>query len=108
MKFFTFIFAIYIMVLSVIPCSDVHNECSDTKANTELAHNHDNQQDQDDNCSPFCFCACCGTSVIVLDSLPLSLQVPVFFPTTTKVALRSFFFVSNFYGDIWQPPKVNY
>jgi hypothetical protein len=95
------------MVLSVIPCSDVQNECNDTKPNQEMAHNHDHQQDKDDNCSPFCICACCGTSVTVIEFFPLSLQVPVFFPTAPKVALRNFFFVSNFYGNIWQPPKIN-
>ena len=100
MKFFAYFMALYILVLSVVPCSDVHNNCNDKKATTELTQNHDHQQDQDDNCSPFCTCACCSANVIALDFKPTQ------FSFSQKVAIRNFSFISNFYGNIWQPPKI--
>ena len=45
--------AIYILVLSAVPCSDVHNDCNDNSNKIELTQNHDHHQDQDDNCTPF-------------------------------------------------------
>lgn len=107
MKLFAFFMAIYILVLSAVPCSDVHNDCNNSKSKTELTQNHDHQQDQDDNCSPFCTCACCGASVVAIDFTPFQIKKPAEFLITQKISLRNFSFISNFYGNIWQPPKIN-
>lgn len=106
MKFFAYFMALYILVLSVVPCSDVHNNCNDKKATTELTQNHDHQQDKDDNCSPFCTCTCCSANVIALDFKPFQIKNPTQFSFSQKVATRNFSFISNFYGNIWQPPKI--
>jgi len=98
--------AFYILVLSVVPCSDVHNVCNDKSTKKELTQNHDHKQDQDDNCSPFCTCACCAASVIAVDFKPFKLKKPTAFSISQKVSIRNFSFLSNFYGNIWQPPKI--
>jgi hypothetical protein len=107
MKMFTFFMAFYILVLSAIPCSDMHNECRDTNTKTELTQNHDHQQDQDDNCSPFCICSCCNANATVFNLSPFQIKAPTFFPASQKVTLRNFSFVSNYFGNIWQPPKIS-
>ncbi|WP_346770863.1 DUF6660 family protein [Flavobacterium filum] len=108
MKLFAFFMAIYILVLSAVPCSDVHNDCNDKKTKTELTQNHDHQQDQDDNCTPFCTCTCCSASVIAVDFVPFQIKNPTVFHISEKVSLRNFTFISNFFGSIWQPPKISF
>ena len=106
MKIFAYFMALYILVLSVVPCSDVHNNCNDKKATTELTQNHDHQQDQDDNCSPFCICNCCQTAM-TLNFTNTTFKIKnLFVEIDVKIANRNFSFISNFYGNIWQPPKI--
>lgn len=106
MKVFAFFMAIYILVLSAVPCSDVHNECNDKNSKTGLTQNHDHQQDKDDNCSPFCICTCCSASVVFLDFALFQIKIPNEFSITEKLTIRNFSFVSNYFGNIWQPPKI--
>lgn len=98
--------AIYILVLSAVPCSDAHNDCNDSKVKTELTKDHDHQEDHDDNCSPFCTCACCSVSAITMDFSPYQVKTNFVFASVQKVSIRNSSFVSNFFGNIWQPPKI--
>lgn len=107
MKVFALFMAFYILVLSAVPCNDVHNDCNDSNTKTELTQNHDHHQDQDDNCTPFCTCTCCSASVIALDFVPFQIKNPTVFRISEKVSLRNFSFISNFFGSIWQPPKIS-
>jgi hypothetical protein len=107
MKIFAFFMAIYILVLSVVPCSDIHNACNKENSKTELSQNHDHQQDQDDNCTPFCTCTCCSASFVSVDFTPFQLTKPTEFTISQKITIRNFSLISNFYGNIWQPPKIN-
>ena len=107
MRVFAYIFSIYILALSVMPCSDVYNDCKSDTALAQSSQSHNHKSDHNDVCSPFCTCTCCSVSAnpqftpfVVKVAKPL---------VTTKLTFpnRDFFFVSNFYGNIWQPPKVN-
>ena len=106
MKAIAFFMAFYILVLSAVPCNDMHNKCNSKNAKTELTQNHDHQQDKDDNCTPFCTCACCSASVVALDFAPFRIKKPAEFSITKKITIRNFSFVSNYFGNIWQPPKI--
>ena len=106
MKVFALFMAIYILVLSAVPCSDVHNDFNDKNTKTELTQTHDHQQDKDDNCTPFCTCTCCSASVIAVDFTPFQIKKPAEFSITKKITIRNFSFISNFFGSIWQPPKI--
>ncbi len=92
------------LALSVVPCSDVHNDCNNSK--TELIQSHDHKQDQNDNCSPFCTCACCSASVVASYLVPTQYNAPMEFSIAQKISICNFSFISNFFGNIWQPPKV--
>ncbi|MFM1756942.1 MAG: hypothetical protein RL621_1929 [Bacteroidota bacterium] len=106
MKVFIFLMAINILVLSLVPCGDIHSDCSDITAKTELSQIHDHQQDTGDNCSIFCTCSCCSASIVTLDFKQVQLKKPTEFSITQKLSIRNFSLVSNFYGNIWQPPKI--
>jgi hypothetical protein len=97
--------AIYILVLSAVPCSDAHNSCNktvETEQNTEHSHEHDS----DDNCSPFCICNCCGSHIAVIEIPFYSLNVHYSYSLVEKVALRNDSFIATFFNNIWQPPKI--
>jgi hypothetical protein len=101
------IFALYLLMLPCIPCAD-NKLCNDVNT-TEVsidAYDHDDHQHDDDNCNPFCSCACCGQ--IIFSNLQLA-NFNVIKPYQ-NVELKFFYknrYVSNAYsGNIWQPPKV--
>ena len=63
MRLFAFILSIIILALSVVPCSDNDN-CN--QPTTELSSDHSGHEHQEDSCTPFCTCSCCGCAGFVL------------------------------------------
>ncbi|RMG81964.1 MAG: hypothetical protein D6707_03885 [Bacteroidetes bacterium] len=60
MKIFSFIFALYIVVLNVYPCTDsnlaqIHHD----SVFEFIPHKHQQQSENEESCSPFCICKCC-------------------------------------------------
>lgn len=103
------IWAIYLVVLSFVPCSDAVNRCADSAGTHKitLATEHDHQEDSDDNCTPFCHCTCCSISITLTDTrlVPLFERIlPDFI--TKKVYIKDHFLPSDYFGNIWQPPRL--
>lgn len=106
MRPFVIIFAFYILALSIMPCSDVHNDCVKTENQITQNENHNHKSDHNDFCSPFCTCNCCQT-VMTIDFTNTTFKVKhLFAESDVKVAISNFSFVSSFFGTIWQPPKI--
>lgn len=107
MKFFTVIFSIYILALSVMPCSDAYNDCKDNTEFSDNSQSHSHKSDTNDICSPFCTCACCSVSANPKFT-PFSIKITKLI-AVSKLSFhnREFFLASNFYGNIWQPPKIS-
>lgn len=90
-----------------MPCADM--EVS-SLANSKMAHSKDNDNHShntdNDLCSPFCSCNCCGSQigsyfkVLTINSVEVSKSIKTQLPTYTSK------FASNFYGSIWQPPQI--
>lgn len=110
MKLIWFFLSIYLVTLSILPCSD-KNECDNkhkkeqakfSKSNNHSQHRHENEQ-----CAPFCICACCGAQTY-------QLQVPFINLTENKVFAHKkkqiftyvFIYSKEFSSPIWQPPKM--
>lgn len=74
MKYFCYLFSLYFLVLSAMPCTDIHN--LNTSVRDEYASiftdNHSNcpHEAEPDFCSPFCVCSCCG-------QLFVAIQLPI-------------------------------
>ncbi|MDQ8003454.1 MAG: hypothetical protein REI64_01565 [Pedobacter sp.] len=109
MKYKALILVFYLMGMMMLPCSDAYNECrpeqnlqSKVKSSTEHSHG----TDANDNCSPFCNCSCCHTTI---DNkfLAKKEEEPKAILTEKKYLFTNQRFVSNYYGSIWQPPKLN-
>ena len=107
MKFFAFIFSFYILALSCMPCTD-KDDCKyevQTNVSKFATTNHSQHDNDTENCSPFCVCACCGQNVTTI-------FYPVDFAYFTPVATKTFpvytaSFVLEVYFNIWQPPKIS-
>lgn len=98
--------SLYMATLSVLPCSDMHNECKDFKAKTEFARQHNHSEDNDDNCSPFCTCSCCNAYVTVFPFQPLTLSDPSAFYRAEKFSIQRCSFARGYLGNVWQPPRA--
>ena len=104
MKFFTFLMAIMVLALSIMPCADDANAMDNSKVKTEVtksSHKQDNPKS--DECSPFCQCACCAGfsvnhSIASINSVEFNIDSPhcSYLPTEViEVVL-----------PIWQPPQI--
>lgn len=108
MKVFYSILTIYMMTVFLMPCSHTYEKKSlqNHKHSEELVHQDSyDHQETTDMCSPFCVCGCCGQPI----------SYPSFFSqyiSRDLIALENLNiykppFISNFYGNIWRPPKIS-
>ncbi|MFK6999275.1 DUF6660 family protein [Flavobacterium oreochromis] len=107
MRLLYIILSVYFLILSGLPCLDtIEHERSIAKSATS-DHSHKGHTHTDDLCSPFCTCNCCGTQVLVYQSI-ISYDfenLPTII-TERKESLYKSVFYTNFYNNIWQPPKI--
>ena len=104
MKFFACILSLYILVLVAIPCVDKPED--HTLQKSEITQNTtDNNQNECDQCSPFCTCNCCASPVIQFDFNvqfdSLTFLQKCISPEYVPI------FVSPYSGTIWQPPQLS-
>lgn len=94
--------SVYLLVLMVLPCNDVHAHAE--SATLQQFSQLQNEQHHEDFCTPFCICACCTTPIIMQSALVF--EVPNF--ENVYVKTPSFYksTVSSFFGSIWQPPQL--
>jgi hypothetical protein len=105
MKFFALIMSFLMLALPVLPCADDSESFSSDNAKTTIAkqNNHEQEQEHNDNCSPFCHCSCCA-----------GFSINHFATGSTSVILPgSKSYISHLQGDliehsssIWQPPQL--
>lgn len=97
MKAFVSILAVYILILTIIPC--VIKPHDTILHQTELSdlHNHHHT----DQCSPFCVCHCC-TSPIIYQASIFQINDPSYDKMTYPEYQSSF--DSSPRTAIWQPP----
>lgn len=103
-KFLKIILSVHFLLLSCMPCADAETS-NYNNSGPEWVHSV--KHHHDDFCSPFCICSCCGSVVI---SHPQVESFEFFHPNfipEQKTAGYEFAFISNFTGNIWQPPKIN-
>jgi hypothetical protein len=72
------------------------------QANEHQQHPHDEEA-----CSPFCSCACCGQTIPGHVSIARYSNNKVYLPGKTHPLTPDHFIESDFFGNIWQPPKIS-
>ena len=102
MKFFAFIIAILVLALSIMPCAD--SGANESKATTVVKKsNHQQNDPQQDDCSPFCQCSCCGTFS------PNHFITTISYIPSYLIISKSSFLSANILEialPIWQPPQL--
>jgi len=111
MKVFSYILALYMVVLFIMPCADMYERESFQNHNhsEELVHqdSHDHSEAKD-ICSPFCLCGCCGmVSGIVLQWNVYNLVKAKTFDLPKPTVYYTSILISRDLERIWQPPKIN-
>jgi hypothetical protein len=105
-KVIRFLFAMYILALSVYPCSD-KDTCVDERKEGSVVINvddHNHTSSEMDRCTPFCFCSCCAAHIQLNYFSDVSLVNLVH---NTKLATP--YFENPLLHNskaIWQPPKL--
>lgn len=107
MRLFAFILSLYILALSLVPCSDNVAHFNDHIAVGQSTdhHDHDHSDHSNDTCTPFCSCACCGTIFTMPASQfinPSKLSIP-----TDYFFHYSFTYSFDFNEGIWEPPALS-
>lgn len=111
MKWFTVLFSVYLLGLSLWPCADelllpagqsqiAVLSPTTPSSSTDRTHQHD-------ACTPFCTCACCAATITTLPQFHYSLTPSV---EIIPMDVVSFQYVSAPLSDtltaIWQPPQL--
>ncbi|NCU04002.1 MAG: hypothetical protein GXC73_08450 [Chitinophagaceae bacterium] len=103
MKFFTGILTIYILLLSMFPCpEDVLS--FGKEITTAVVDQMPADDDCEDECPPFCSCACCGVQMMrTCHCLHIKkpAQFAVYHPGMQTLSIL------DIYRPIWQPPQLS-
>lgn len=107
MNLFRLILAMYFMVLSVMPCEDIHKQSGPDKTLLSLNIDESHSKDKGDICSPLCVCNCCQITVTAF-KMDISMNIPQKIQTyfSKKILFQKNNFAYQVYDHIWQPPKI--
>ena len=109
MKLLNYILSIYLIALSCLPCADMEVSSAAHKA-VEISDNHDekshNNDKENDLCSPFCNCNCCGSQIVSYFKITTFSFTPITKSIKTQLPSYTSIVTSNFFGSIWQPPQI--
>lgn len=108
MKTFSVLLSFYFLVLAAVPCSDSREEVARHQSGQEvvLEMDHHPCQDhapEDDDCTPFCACQCCHTSVAFNTTLPLEQEVKTRAPGPERYVEQAY---AAFLSPLLHPPQV--
>jgi len=106
MRLLAYILALYILVLTAIPCLDAPEFSGGV--NMQLSQNTTNANQEfpeADTCSPFCFCTCCVSAISHEELFQLNF-ISDSFSIVQYPSYCSEFSSFNF-ASIWQPPKLS-
>ncbi len=102
MKVTGYILALYMAILAITPCC-TFDDCPENQTQSEQAANHDTDDDDCGNCSPFFNCNGCSS---------VSVNLPAtHFHLTPLIATRAYTefiqpFMPEVHYDFWQPPRL--
>lgn len=89
-----------------MPCADMEI-ASTMQSSKEISSKNDNHSHDKDNdtCSPFCVCSCCGNQGFANSTSYNFLSFKKIIGT--KVFEFQSTLTCNYFGNIWQPPQIN-
>lgn len=103
MRYFAFLFSIYILCLVSAPCVDDTLHLSNGVPGESSGQVPISHSDHTDACSPFCVCSCCNVMVTISPDITISQP---FFSVQRSFIAEPSSFISSFSHTFWQPPKI--
>jgi len=100
MKMLTAFMAIYMLTLSCLPCGD-SADCID-EISTAISETLPHHENHEENCTPFCVCACCAVPIVQPNYFVVTPRLKPF--CVSNIIFDEDFFSSNIH-NIWQPPR---
>lgn len=91
------------VLLSALPCSDELEEFNFTQ-NASLDIAHGIAEGQMETCSPICACTCCGTSMVEIEAVNLTVKAPLNLSDQHNSTYN--FHLQQRNRNIWHPPKI--
>jgi hypothetical protein len=95
------VLAIYFLSLSFV------NVCEDgAQEETVMVEIHDSEpcDDEEDDCTPFCMCSCCGINLTPLTSA--AIDIPKTSIVSKEYSNYITYLLPQAYADFWQPPRI--
>lgn len=95
--------AFLVLALPVLPCADDGADADKSKTGIVKQNTHQEEQEHDDACSPFCHCTCCAgfsinhlfdavSSLVIIDNKSYTSYLP-----DNLIAYSP---------PVWQPPQL--
>lgn len=102
------IFIIYIIFLAVYPCTDKYSVVFENSLQNKASLQHNISQDiENDFCNPFCICNCDRQITLISLEIESFQFLDQLEEIKTPISSYKIFSFSNFYQNIWQPPKIS-
>lgn len=89
--------------VSLLPCTDGEQAAEHAHEHAEHSNTQEHHHEEhSDTCAPFCYCDCCGVSIVqphyifyakAVENIPLQNQV-----------YYSFLYAFEFSNGVWHPP----
>ncbi len=106
-KHFWLIFTFYLFLLLVLPCSD-NTECTENESIVQNNSNeHKGHEHEEERCSPFCICECCGISSLSLKPHFVEIEKTIKIVDAEKyTSFYAFIYFKSIIYSIWKPPQI--
>jgi hypothetical protein len=95
-------YLIFVVLLSVLPCSD-ELAAQEFTQQAVVKVDHDKAKGSAENCSPICLCSCCGQSVVEPQFVAFQTKITTF-KVENEISTHQFSLEQRA-KNIWQPPK---
>ncbi|MEO7308654.1 MAG: DUF6660 family protein [Ferruginibacter sp.] len=105
MKILVFIFSLYFLVLPCMACAGTEL-CADDQQNSVIQTTDQHQHEKDD-CGSSCDCSCCVHIVSLSYLSPKIIIDKPFVKNKIQYFYNNISLPSNYFGNIWQPPRIS-
>ena len=105
-KILQVLFALYILMLPCMPCSD-SGECNEHEmTGVSLTQNgEDHPTHEKEACTPFCICSCCGQHYFMEYRHAKQVASRITVNSINIINYDNPSLPSDYFGTIWQPPQ---
>lgn len=110
MKSFIYILSILLFAVILVPCTDTvdasHRLNENLAQHLEHQDSHGHEHDENDTCSPFCYCQCCSVASLT----PLEFTEVTFKPLQAIIHQQNSLYENHYsFGTntkLFQPPRA--